>query len=86
MRRSVLIATVGLAALSAVPALGAIPLQTAAPVTVRVSPATGGPRTAFALSFRNPWRAGQMGSVHRAQTVESGGQGCLSPLGAECGR
>ena len=54
MRRIVLIAAMALTGLAAVPVAGAIPLQTAAPVTARVSPGTGGPRTTFTLSWRNP--------------------------------
>jgi hypothetical protein len=80
MRRTVLIGTVALAALGAVPASGAIPAQTTAPVKVRVSPRAGGPRTTFALSFRSPWQTGQLGSIHRAQTVEIQGTqrpGCV---------
>ena len=75
-----LIGTAALAALGAVPASGAVPVQTTAPVKVRVSPRAGGPRTTFALSFRSPWQTGQMGPIHRAQTVEIQGRqrpGCV---------
>jgi hypothetical protein len=80
MRRAVLIATAALAALVAVPASGAIPGQTTSPVRVHVTPGTGGPRTSFTLSFRSPIQTGQMGLVHRAQTVELQGthrRGCV---------
>ena len=80
MRRTVLIATVALAALAAIPASGAIRAPTTTPVKAHVAPGTGGPRTAFALSFRSPVKTGQMGSVHRAQMVEVQGthrRGCV---------
>ena len=80
MRRTVLIATVALAALGAIPASGAIPVPTTTSVKAHVAPGTGGPRTTFALSFRSPVKTGQMGSVHRAQMVEVQGthrRGCV---------
>jgi hypothetical protein len=80
MRRTVLIVTAALAVLAAVPAFGAIPGQTTAPVKVHVSPATAGPHATFRLSFRSPWRTGQMGTVHRTQMVQIQGTrrpGCV---------
>jgi hypothetical protein len=80
MRRIVLIAAAALAALAALPASGAIALRTATPVKAHVTPGTGGPRTAFTLSFRSPARTGQVGSVRRADTVEVHGthhRGCV---------
>jgi hypothetical protein len=70
MTRTVLIATAALAAVAAVPAAGAIPMKTATPVKVHVSPGTGGPRTAFKLSFRSPAQTGTVGSMRRADTLE----------------
>ncbi len=73
-------AAIVLAALAAVPVAGAIPLQTAAPVKVHVSPGTGGPRTAFALSWHNPAQTVTVGSFQRSETVEISGprrRGCV---------
>jgi hypothetical protein len=65
----VLIATAALAALAAVPAAAAIPVQTTTPVKVHVSPGTGGPRTAFKVSFRSPAQTGRVGSMQRSERV-----------------
>jgi hypothetical protein len=81
MRRTVLIATAAIAALAAVPVAGAVLLQAAAPVKVQVSPATGGPRTAFAVSWRNPAQVGTIGSLQRSETVAVNGPerpGCVT--------
>ncbi|HEX3976898.1 MAG TPA: hypothetical protein VHW96_11570 [Solirubrobacteraceae bacterium] len=80
MRRTVLITTVALAALAGVPATGATAPRTAPPVNAHVTPGTGGPRTAFTLSFRSPAQTGQVGSMRRAETVEVHGthhSGCV---------
>src|SRR6185312_3712767 len=73
MRRTVLIAVVALAALAAVPVAGAIPMDSGTPVAVHVSPGTGGPRTAFKVSWRNPSEVGMVGMVRRSETVEING-------------
>jgi hypothetical protein len=81
MRRTLLITVAVIAALAAVPAAGAIALQTAAPVKVHVSPGAGGPRTAFAVSWRNPAQTGVIGSFQRSETVDVSGpqhRGCVS--------
>jgi hypothetical protein len=81
MRRTVLIATAAIAALAAVPVAGALTLQSPAPVKVHVSPATGGPRTAFAVSWRNPVQIGTVGSLQRSETVAIAGpkgRGCVT--------
>ena len=65
-----LIATAAVAALAVVPVAGAIPQQTATPVTAHVTPGTGGPRTTFTLSWRNPGQTGTDGSARRTETVE----------------
>lgn len=75
-----LIGTAALVALAAVPVAGAIPLQTSASVKVHVTPGTGGPRTAFKLSFRSPSQTGTVGSLQRSDRVEIGGPhhlGCV---------
>src|ERR1700759_4758515 len=80
MRRIVLIATAAVAALAVVPVAGAIPQQTATPVTAHVTPGTGGPRTTFTLSWRNPGQTGTDGSARRTETVEITGtrhSGCV---------
>ena len=69
-----LIATAALAALAAVPAAGAIALQTTTPVKVHVTPGTGGPRTAFKVSFRSPAQTGRVGSMQRSERVEIQGR------------
>ncbi|HEY6524773.1 MAG TPA: hypothetical protein VIY10_13430 [Solirubrobacteraceae bacterium] len=81
MRRIVLSATMAVTALAAVPVAGAIPLQTAAPVTARVSPGTGGPRTTFTLSWRNPAQTTTEEAPRRSETVQISGprhSGCVS--------
>jgi hypothetical protein len=80
MRRIVLITTAALAALAGVPAAGATAPHTATPVRAHVTPGTGGPRTAFTLSFHSPAPTGQTGSMSRADTVEVHGThrpGCV---------
>jgi hypothetical protein len=80
MRRIMLIATTAVAALAAVPVAGAIPQQTATPVTGRVTPGNGGPRTTFTLSWRNPAQTGTDESRQRSETVEITGtrhSGCV---------
>jgi hypothetical protein len=80
MRRTVLIATAALAALTLVPAAGAVALGTATPVDAHVTPGTGGTRTTFRLSFRSQVQTGQAGSMQRAETVEIHGTrhpGCV---------
>src|ERR1700749_3162136 len=81
MRGTVLITTAVIAALAAVPVAGAIPLQTAAPVSVHVSPATGGPGTKFAVSWGNPAQVGTIGSFRRLEPLAVSGpqhRGCVS--------
>jgi hypothetical protein len=81
MRRMVLIAATAVTALAAVPVAGAIPSQTAAPVKARVTPGTGGPRTTFTLSWRNPAQTTTEESLRRSETVQVGGprhSGCVS--------
>jgi hypothetical protein len=70
MRRTVLIAVVMFAAVAAVPVAGATPMETVTPVKVHVSPGTGGPRTSFKLSWRNPADLDMVSSVLRSETVE----------------
>jgi hypothetical protein len=74
MRRSLLILIAGLTVLAAVPAAGAISLTSGMSVKVHVTPGTGGPRTAFTLSFRSPTQTGAVGSVRRSDVVEIGGR------------
>ena len=73
MRRIVLIGIVAFAALAAVPVAGAIPTQTVTPVTVHVSPGTGGPRTTFKLNWRNPTELGAVGSLQRSESINVSG-------------
>ena len=73
MRRIVLIGIVAFAALAAVPVAGAIPTQTVTPVTVHVSPGTGGPRTTFRLNWRNPTELGAVGSLQRSESINVSG-------------
>jgi hypothetical protein len=75
-----LIVVAGWMVLAPVPPAGAIPLQTGTSVKVHVTPGTGGPRTAFKLSFRSPTETGAVGSVRRSDMVEIGGThhaGCV---------
>ena len=75
-----LIITAALAAAVGVPAAGAIAPRIATPVRAHVTPGTGGPRTAFALTFRSPAQTGETGSMSRADTVEVHGThhpGCV---------
>jgi hypothetical protein len=80
MRRIVIIATTAIAALAAVPVAGAIPQQTTPPVPAHVTPGSGGPRTTFTLSWRNPAQRGTDESARRSETVEITGTrhpGCV---------
>jgi hypothetical protein len=91
MRRFVLIVAAGLAILAAAPLAAAIPPQTTTPVTVHVTPGTGGPRTTFRLSLRNLTQTGTMGTLERFDRVDISGphrSGCVGsggltlPIGA----
>ncbi|HEY1568826.1 MAG TPA: hypothetical protein VGF68_17480 [Solirubrobacteraceae bacterium] len=73
LRRIVLVAVMALVALAAVPVAGANPTETGAPVAVHVSPGTGGPRTAFKVSWRNRTDIGMVGTLHRSETVQING-------------
>jgi hypothetical protein len=76
----VLIAAAALAVVAAVPAGGAVPVQIGGTAQVHVSPGTGGPRTAFAISFRNPSQTGRVGTMQRTETVALAGThraGCV---------
>ena len=80
MRRSVLIGAAGLAILAGAPMAGAAPLQTVTPVTVHVTPGSGGPRTTFRLTLRNPFAIGPAATVQRSETVAVNGphrRGCV---------
>ena len=80
MRRIVIITATAVAALAAVPVAGAIPQQTTPPVAAHVTPGTGGPRTTFTLSWRNPRQTGTEESVRRSETVQITGShhaGCV---------
>jgi hypothetical protein len=80
MRRIVIIATMSVAALAVVPMAGAIPRQSTPPVAAHVTPGSGGPRTTFTLSWRNPAQTGTDESVRRSETVEISGtrhSGCV---------
>lgn len=75
-----LIATTALTALAAVPIASAIPRQTMPPVTAHVTPGSGGPRTTFTLSWRNPAQTGTDDLLRRSETVEingTRGRGCV---------
>ena len=75
-----LIAAAALAVVAAVPASGAVPVVVGGTVAVHVTPGTGGPRTAFTISFRNPSETGRVGSVQRNETVALAGthrSGCV---------
>ena len=56
---------------------------------IRVSPAAGGPRTVFSVSFRAPDRTGVTGSLRRFDLISAsvapaaGRSGCLSTLDAD---
>jgi hypothetical protein len=91
MRRSLLIVAAGLAILAAAPLAAAIPLQAATPVTVHVTPGTGGPRTTFTVSLRNPSQTGTMDTLERFDELNISGprrSGCVGsgtmtlPIGA----
>ncbi len=91
MRRFLLIVAAGLAILAAAPLAAAIPLQTAPPVTVHLTPGTGGPRTTFTLSLLNPSQTGTMGTLERFDQLSISGPrhpGCVGsggmalPIGA----
>jgi hypothetical protein len=91
MRRSLLIVAAGLAILAAAPLAAAIPLQTTTPVNVRVTPGTGGPRTTFRMSLRNPSQTGTIGTLERFDELNISGPrraGCVGsgtmslPIGA----
>ena len=91
MRRSLLIVAAGSAILTAAPLAAAIPLQTATPVTVHVTPGIGGPRTTFKVSVRDPSQTGTMGTVERFDELNISGprrSGCVGsgtmslPIGA----
>jgi hypothetical protein len=76
----VLIVAAALAVVAAVPAGGAVPVQVGGSVKVHVTPGTGGPRTAFTISFRNPSQTGQVGTMRRNETVALSGthrSGCV---------
>jgi hypothetical protein len=79
----VLIAAAALAVVGTVPAAGAVPVQVGGSVKVHVTPGTGGPRTAFNVSFLNPSQTGQRGqagSMRRSETVALQGthhSGCV---------
>ncbi len=76
-----LIATTALTALAAVPIASAIPRQTMPPVTAHVTPGSGGPRTTFTLSWRNPAQTTTEESLRRSETVQISGprhSGCVS--------
>src|ERR1700744_4130284 len=80
MRRIVLIATAAVAALAVVPVAGATPQSTPTPATAHVTPGTGGPRTTFTLSWRNPGQTGNADSLQRSETVKIAGtrhSGCV---------
>ncbi len=80
MRRTVLLAIAALAAIAAVPVTAAVPVQTTRTVNAHVSPGTGGPRTKFTLTFRNPVQTGELASMQRAETVDLHGNdrpGCV---------
>jgi hypothetical protein len=80
MRRIVLIVAAALAVVAAAPAGGAVPVTIGGTVKVHVTPGTGGPRTAFNVSFRNLAQTGQVGTMHRAETIAVQGtqrRGCV---------
>ena len=80
MRRTVLIAAAAVAVVAAVPASGAVPVQIGGTTQVHVTPGTGGPRTAFAISFRNPSQTGHVGTMQRIESVALAGthrSGCV---------
>jgi hypothetical protein len=84
MRRFLLIVAAGLAILAAAPLATAIPPQTAPPVTVHVTPGTGGPRTTFKLSLLNPSQTGTMGTLERFDELTISGprhSGCVGSGG-----
>jgi hypothetical protein len=82
MRRIVIIATAAVAALAAVPVAGAIPSQTTPPVAAHVTPGSGGPRTTFTLSWRNPPQTGTDVSMRRSETVKITGPRHFGCVGA----
>jgi hypothetical protein len=84
MRRTVLILVVGIVALVAVPAIGAVTPQIW-PTKVTVTPGTGGPRTTFHFRFRTPASTGVTTPWGRADTLSVSGpkrRGCVGGGGA----